>query len=110
MRAQSQRAATIWPQEKRIPRGEQIGNLQDRYIKCIGAIIPSAPYFFITSNLTITLSSIFSITALFVVGATVAVVSSKNVFWGALRMSMAGGAAAAVTFAIGNLIGTSIIS
>ena len=85
-------------------------NPQDRYIKCIGAIIPSAPYFFITSNLAITLSSIFSITALFVVGATVAVVSSKNVFWGALRMSMAGGAAAAVTFTIGNLIGASIIN
>ena len=48
--------------------------------------------------------------ALFVVAATVAVVTSKNVFRGALRMSMAGGAAAAVTFAIGNLIGTSIIS
>ena len=70
----------------------------------------NCPIFFITSNLAITLSSIFSITALFVVGATVAVVSSKNVFWGALRMSMAGGAAAAVTFAIGNLIGTFIIS
>ena len=75
----------------------------------IGAIIPIAPYFFITSNLAITLSSIFSVTALFLVGATVAIVSSKNVFWGALRMSMAGGAAAAVTFIIGNLVGTSII-
>ena len=42
----------------------------------IGAIIPIAPYFFITSNLAITLSSIFSVTALFLVGATVAIVSS----------------------------------
>lgn len=75
----------------------------------IGAIIPIAPYFFITDNLAVTLSSIFSITALLIVGATVALVSSKNVFWGAARMSIAGGSAAAVTFVIGGLIGTSII-
>ena len=76
----------------------------------IGAFIPIGPYFFLTDDSVVPFSFVFSLAALLIVGASVALFSNKNVLWGALRMSAAGGSAAAVTFFVGSLIGASIIT
>ena len=75
----------------------------------VGAIVPILPYIFDAGNLTFVLSAVLSGLALIVVGGTLSGITSRNVLWGSLRMLLAGGAAAAVTFGIGHLIGVSII-
>ena len=46
--------------------------------------------------------------ALVVVGGVLAAAAGRNVAWGALRMFLAGGLAATVTFGVGRLIGVSM--
>ena len=75
-----------------------------------GAIIPILPYLLDAGEMTFVLSAASSAGALVLVGGTLALMTNKNVAWGALRMLAAGSAAAAVTFGIGNLIGISIAS
>ena len=55
-----------------------------------------------------TLSGVSGALALLVVGWALAKISGKSTTWGALRMVLAGGAAAAVTFGVGRWIGVSI--
>ena len=74
-----------------------------------GAIFPILPYFFNEDALALSLSAFLSGAALVVVGGLLALVSGKNVAWGALRMLLAGGAAAAVTFGVGRFIGVSLL-
>ena len=74
----------------------------------IGAIIPILPYLLGAGSLAFTLSAVVSALALVIVGALVAVGSGRNLVWGGARMLMAGGAAAAVTFVIGNLVGIAV--
>ncbi len=76
----------------------------------IGAIIPIVPYLLDFGSITLTLSAVCSAVALFVVGSLVAAGSGRNVLWGGARMLIVGGAAAAVTFGIGSLIGVAIVS
>ncbi|MCH7654113.1 MAG: VIT1/CCC1 transporter family protein, partial [Chloroflexi bacterium] len=73
------------------------------------AIVPILPYIFDAGELTFSLSAVLSALALIVVGGALAGLTSRSVLWGSLRMLMAGGAAAAVTFGIGHLIGVRII-
>ena len=73
-----------------------------------GAIVPILPYLFNAERLAVTLSGIFSAVALIAVGALLAWMTSRSVRWGALRMLLAGGSAAAVTFGVGSLIGVSL--
>jgi VIT1/CCC1 family predicted Fe2+/Mn2+ transporter len=42
------------------------------------------------------------------VGGALSWMTDRSIIWGALRMVFAGGAAAAVTFGVGSLIGTSL--
>jgi len=74
-----------------------------------GAIFPILPYIFNEDALALSLSAFLSGAALVVVGGLLALVSGKNVAWGALRMLLAGGAAAAVTFGVGRFIGVSLL-
>ena len=74
----------------------------------VGASFPILPYVFKTGDLALSLSAFLSAAALVVVGGLLALVSGRNVAWGALRMLLAGGAAAAVTFGVGRLIGISV--
>jgi len=73
-----------------------------------GAIVPILPYIFDAKDLSFMLSAALSAGALLVVGGLLAAISAKRVSWGAIRMLIAGGVAAAVTFGIGNLIGVSV--
>ena len=74
----------------------------------IGAIVPILPYLLGAGSLAFTLSAVLSGLALAVVGALVAAGSGRNLVWGGAKMLMAGGLAAAVTFAIGSLIGIAV--
>ncbi len=74
-----------------------------------GAIVPILPYIFDAGGLAFTLSGVAGGAALLVVGWALAKISDKSAIWGALRMFLAGGAAAAVTFGVGHLIGVAII-
>lgn len=74
----------------------------------IGAIIPILPYLLGAGSLAFVLSAGISALALFIVGALVAAGSGRNLAWGGAKMLMAGGAAATVTFVIGNLVGVAI--
>lgn len=76
---------------------------------CAGAIVPIIPYIVAKSGgATFAVSAGVSGGALLVVGGSLALFSGRNVAWGALRMLLAGGAAAAVTYGVGRLIGVAI--
>ncbi len=75
----------------------------------IGAIVPIVPYLLELGSMTLPLSALLSAVSLIVVGALVAAGSGRNIPWGGARMLLAGGAAAAVTFGIGSLIGVALV-
>ena len=73
-----------------------------------GALVPILPYILGVGTLAIPLSAILSAWALVAVGATLSWMADRNPIGGALRMGIAGSAAAALTFGVGSLIGTSL--
>lgn len=72
-----------------------------------GAIIPVIPWFFGSSNVHFALSVILGGLAMFAVGAAVSLFTGRNFIFAGARQLAIGGAAAAVTFSIGKLIGVS---
>jgi VIT1/CCC1 family predicted Fe2+/Mn2+ transporter len=74
-----------------------------------GAVVPILPYIVGTANLAFSLSMTLSAGALVAVGSLLASISGKSAVLGGVRMLLAGGAAAAVTFGIGSLIGVAFI-
>ena len=74
-----------------------------------GALVPILPYVFDAGSAAFVLSGVLSACALAVVGALLAAVTGRSLAWGGLRMLLAGGAAAAVTFGIGHLVGVSLL-
>ena len=90
--------------------GSPVGAAASSFVAfSLGAIIPLVPYLLELNSLTLPVSALLSAFALMVVGALVAVGSGRNIVWGGMRMLIAGGAAAAVTFAIGSLIGVALV-
>ena len=75
----------------------------------IGAIIPIVPYLLELGSMTLPLSTLLSAVALLIVCALVAAGSGRNIAWGGMRMLIAGGAAAAVTYGVGSLIGIALV-
>ena len=73
-----------------------------------GALVPIIPYIFGADALAVPLSAGLSAGALLTVGGALAWMTDRSAVWGALRMVIAGGAAATVTFGVGSLIGTSL--
>lgn len=73
-----------------------------------GAILPVIPYLAGAGGSAFVLSAVVSGVGLLLVGGVVALASGRGVTWGALRMLLVGGAAAAVTFGIGTLIGVQL--
>ena len=74
----------------------------------VGALVPILPYIFDAGGLAFTLSAALSAGALVTVGGLLTGLTGKNFAWGSIRMLLAGGSAAAVTFGIGHLIGISV--
>jgi VIT1/CCC1 family predicted Fe2+/Mn2+ transporter len=73
-----------------------------------GALVPILPYVVGVEDGAVVISAVLSATALALVGGLIALLSGRSVAWGGLRMLLAGGAAAAVTFGVGRLIGVSV--
>jgi vacuolar iron transporter family protein len=72
----------------------------------VGAFIPLAPYLFGAGSVVPSL--ILSLTALFVCGAVVSRVTSRSWWYSGLRQLLLGGAAAALTYFVGTLVGPGI--
>jgi VIT1/CCC1 family predicted Fe2+/Mn2+ transporter len=74
----------------------------------LGAIIPLAPFLLLTGTPAIVASAICAGLALFGVGAGITYVTGRSVWASGARQLAFGMAAAAITFGIGSLIGTTI--
>jgi len=70
-----------------------------------GALAPVVPYLFWTGNAGIAASAIASTVGLFILGAASSIMTGKNLVFAGLRQVLFGLVAAAITFAIGHLIG-----
>ena len=74
----------------------------------VGAIIPVLPFFFFSGESAITWSLAASGVGLFVIGAGITLLTGRNVWFSGGRQVLVGLAAAALTFAVGRLIGVSL--
>jgi VIT1/CCC1 family predicted Fe2+/Mn2+ transporter len=72
----------------------------------VGAIIPVLPYAF--GATTLVWSLVLSLIGLFVAGAIVSRVTARSWWFSGLRQLFVGALAAAVTFGVGSLVGTSL--
>jgi len=71
----------------------------------VGALIPLLPW--LIFDHAFVSSIVVSAASLLIVGAAVTTVTSRSAAWGAVRQLLFGGAAAAVTWGIGRLVGAS---
>jgi len=74
----------------------------------IGAIIPVFPFIFFDGTMGILISAVMSAGGLFIIGAAITLMTGKHPVKNGLRQVLFGLATAALTFAIGKLIGVSI--
>ncbi len=74
-----------------------------------GAVIPVLPYFFSDGQTAFWWSVGLSGAGLFGVGTMLSFITGKNRLYSGLRMLLIGGLAAAVTYAVGYLLGVSIV-
>jgi vacuolar iron transporter family protein len=72
----------------------------------VGAALPVTPYLLGAASLAPSL--VISLLALFACGAVVSRVTTRSWWFGGLRQLVLGGVAAALTFVIGDLVGTSV--
>ncbi|MFI5734719.1 VIT1/CCC1 transporter family protein [Kribbella sp. NPDC051587] len=72
----------------------------------VGAFIPLLPY--LLGATTVVPALIMSLTALFAAGAVVSRVTSRSWWYSGLRQLLLGGAAAALTYFVGSLVGPGI--
>ncbi len=97
------------PESEEDAIGSPIGAAISSFVSFVlGAVVPIVPYLLDAGSLAFTLSATLSAIALVTVGTAVAFGSGKNPVWGAIRMLLAGGLAASVTFGIGRLVGISL--
>jgi VIT1/CCC1 family predicted Fe2+/Mn2+ transporter len=74
----------------------------------LGAVIPLVPLLFVTGTAAIVASAVLSAAALFTVGALITVITGQPALRAGLRQLAIGVAAAAVTFAVGRLVGVAL--
>ncbi len=74
----------------------------------IGAIIPLAPFFWLTGYTAIVTSVVASTLGLFIIGSAITLFTGKSIWFSGMRQVIFGLLAAAITFGIGRLIGVSI--
>ncbi len=87
--------------------GSPIGAAVSSFIAfCIGAIVPLAPWFFGSGTAAVLASIMLTVVSAIIIGATLANFSGRSPIRGALRQLVLTSAAAAVTYAIGSLLGT----
>lgn len=74
----------------------------------IGAVIPLAPFLLTDGLAAVALSVALALTALFIVGALVSLLTGRGLLFSGFRQVGIGGAAALVTYIVGSLIGVSV--
>ena len=74
----------------------------------IGAAIPVVPYLFGGGTAVFVASLVLSLAALFVVGAGVSLLTGRSMLFSGARQLAIGAGAAAVTYAVGTLIGVGV--
>jgi VIT1/CCC1 family predicted Fe2+/Mn2+ transporter len=74
----------------------------------LGAIIPLVPFLLTEGTLAVVLSVGLALGALFIVGALVSLLTGRGLLFSGLRQVAIGGAAAAVTFIVGSIIGVAV--
>ncbi|MEO5684682.1 MAG: VIT1/CCC1 transporter family protein [Chitinophagaceae bacterium] len=90
------------PDEKRAAKSAF--NIGFSYI--IGGIIPLSPYFFVEDGAAgLKISAVITLCCLFIFGFFKSKMTGVNPWWGAVRVSFIGAAAAACAFGIARLIG-----
>jgi VIT1/CCC1 family predicted Fe2+/Mn2+ transporter len=74
----------------------------------VGAVLPILPYFFVGGNWGVVASTSLSTVGLFGIGAAITLVTARSWLRSGLRQVAFGIAAAALTFAVGRLLGTAV--
>ena len=74
----------------------------------IGAAIPVLPYLFGGGSAAFVASLVLSLAALFIVGAGVSLLTGRSMLFSGVRQLAIGAGAAAVTYAVGTLIGVGV--
>jgi vacuolar iron transporter family protein len=74
----------------------------------IGAIVPVLPFFFGGGTEAVVISAILAALALFGIGAAITLLTGRSVWRSGARQVVIGGAAAALTYGVGRLIGTAV--
>jgi len=74
----------------------------------VGAAVPLIPFLLASGTVAFVASLTASMVALFLVGAGVSLLTGKSAWRSGLRQMLIGGLAAAVTFAVGSLLGVNI--
>lgn len=73
-----------------------------------GALVPLLPFIFVRASLALGVAVALTLLALFGVGATLSLFTGRQSIRSGLRMMLIGGAAGAMTFLIGSLVGVSV--
>ena len=74
----------------------------------IGALIPLLPYLLLSGTAAFAVSLGLSLVALFLVGAGVSLLTGRGILFSGLRQLAIGAGAAAVTYAVGTIIGVGV--
>ncbi|RIK50208.1 MAG: rubrerythrin family protein, partial [Chloroflexi bacterium] len=74
----------------------------------VGAIVPVAPFLFLSGLTAVIASVLASALGLFAIGAAITLFTGRPVWWSGLRQVAFGLAAALVTYGIGRVIGVSL--
>jgi VIT1/CCC1 family predicted Fe2+/Mn2+ transporter len=75
----------------------------------LGAIIPVLPYIFSSGTPATMVSVVLSILGLFGIGAAITVVTGRSIWYSGFRQVIIGALAAGLTYAVGRLLGTTIV-
>ena len=78
------------------------------FLFAIGAIIPVIPFIFLSGLTAAAVSAAFSAVGLFLIGTSITLFTGRTVLYSGTRQVLFGLAAAAITYAIGRLIGVGI--
>jgi VIT1/CCC1 family predicted Fe2+/Mn2+ transporter len=78
------------------------------FLFAVGAVLPVAPFLFLTGLTAVLVSVALSALGLFGIGAAITLLTGRSVWYSGMRQMLVGLAAAAITFGIGRLIGVSI--
>jgi VIT1/CCC1 family predicted Fe2+/Mn2+ transporter len=74
----------------------------------VGAIVPLVPFLLTSGVVAIVAALVLSFVALFGVGAAVSIVTGRGVLFSGMRQVLIGAGAAAVTYAVGAVIGVNV--